>query len=857
MGAETGQPVRCERVKGTLSVRHDGHGRRRLPNGILQTLVLTALLTCTPAFMAFADTDAAAGSVPHGYWVDVDESGTSTSDSLGGGGSLSATGTGNVNYGWGEECAPSGDGGPFSSGRYPPATCPEVGRSYGSTGSPESPPGFWFTGNQHCVAAGRSFSGATFTWHVQLPQTGPWHVEAYIPSWTSYGWGNQYVLTAADGRFESTGFIQQAYHGQWVQLFGSHQFDTGQDYTVELTLADTSDSYCHYQMADQMRWVYDGPSLLPPVNTVPPMISGEAEQGQRLTEAHGSWTNNPTSYSYQWEDCDSTGISCSPIPGATLQSYTLTASDVGHAIVVQETAINTAGASQPANSAVTLLVLPPSSLTPTVPPASPSTPTTPVAAPCPSSPTGGLAARAAIGGAATHNEPIARIASLTPAKAVARTVAKRSRHFSISIELSKGLAKLFDPGQQCAQTLSGRGYVNFRRRAARWTVALPEVFHGNLNVIAIGNRTYVSAPWFTSGHGVAHRAIWIELNSIADYKTFDSLPLLRDIVVLTNPLRSLDVLRSTHSVKRARGAVSHDALAADSPSLTASCSKEAKAVANGDSVDAKHLTDEFSINTSVDGSTIKSWAESKISAEADRSGVCEESITMENAKADGFDVVFDFTASSPKDEKVKAPQSTATVEWKVIYHVKQAPCLDGIWETTQTAPLPYLVPGESGSYTVVSKAEISGHALRWSRHYLSVLYSPHPEVSPGPMSEIYYLPDATTTTINFDASGVLEGLESAGAGYFKTGAVGADTVSVIDTLGNYPPNLEQISEIRPMELSLDCRAGTLTVEQNRVNSVGAPLTATLRRVSPTPPPQITVEQDWRSALSAPVQPGSS
>jgi hypothetical protein len=198
-------------------------------------------------------------SLPIGYWVDVDESGTTTSGSRGGSGSLTATGTGDVNYGYAEECTQTTNGGPFSEGYYPPLVCNhdkrhELGRPFNSP-----PNGFWFTGNEHCVNAGRPFSGADFTWHVQLPQTGSWHVEAYIPSWTSYGWGNQYILTSADGKFEKYPLIQQGYHGQWVNLFGSHQFTAGQDYTVELTLADGSDSYCHYQMADQMKWVYDGP----------------------------------------------------------------------------------------------------------------------------------------------------------------------------------------------------------------------------------------------------------------------------------------------------------------------------------------------------------------------------------------------------------------------------------------------------------------------------------------------------------------------------------------------------------------------------------------------------------------------
>src|SRR5436190_18674750 len=46
---------------------------------------------------------------------------------------------------------------------------------------------------------------------------------------------------------------------------------------------------------------------VPPVNVSPPSISGTAQQGQTLTEAHGSWTNGPTSYSYQWLQCNSLG----------------------------------------------------------------------------------------------------------------------------------------------------------------------------------------------------------------------------------------------------------------------------------------------------------------------------------------------------------------------------------------------------------------------------------------------------------------------------------------------------------------------------------------------------------------------
>ena len=43
-----------------------------------------------------------------------------------------------------------------------------------------------------------------------------------------------------------------------------------------------------------------GPSSAP-VNTVAPVISGTTTLGSVLTTTNGTWTNSPTSYTYQWK----------------------------------------------------------------------------------------------------------------------------------------------------------------------------------------------------------------------------------------------------------------------------------------------------------------------------------------------------------------------------------------------------------------------------------------------------------------------------------------------------------------------------------------------------------------------------
>jgi hypothetical protein len=85
-----------------------------------------------------------------------------------------------------------------------------------------------------------------------------------------------------------------------------------------------------------------------PANTVEPKISGTPAQGQTLTATTGTWTNNPTSFAYQWLRCpqsggNADGSGCTVISGAAANTYLLAAADRGFRIRVRVTATNAGG----------------------------------------------------------------------------------------------------------------------------------------------------------------------------------------------------------------------------------------------------------------------------------------------------------------------------------------------------------------------------------------------------------------------------------------------------------------------------------------------------------------------------------
>ena len=88
-----------------------------------------------------------------------------------------------------------------------------------------------------------------------------------------------------------------------------------------------------------------------PANTVLPTISGTPQVGQTLTATKGTWTNSPTSFTYQWNRA------ATPIGGATAATYVPVSADVGNSLTISVTGTNGSGSSAPATSSATSSVI--------------------------------------------------------------------------------------------------------------------------------------------------------------------------------------------------------------------------------------------------------------------------------------------------------------------------------------------------------------------------------------------------------------------------------------------------------------------------------------------------------------------
>jgi hypothetical protein len=169
------------------------------------------------------------------------------------------------------------------------------------------------------------------------------------------------TLTANAGSWDGTGPITYTYQwrrchgdGSTCVLFGApssvptyvlQDTDVGHAMSVVVTATGPGGSTTQGSFASN--------GAVTPATTQPPTISGTPRVGDTLSESHGTWLPSTSMLAYQWESCDTSGAGCSPVQGATAQTYKLTSADVGRTVVVQETASQNGASSSPAASAPT------------------------------------------------------------------------------------------------------------------------------------------------------------------------------------------------------------------------------------------------------------------------------------------------------------------------------------------------------------------------------------------------------------------------------------------------------------------------------------------------------------------------
>ena len=125
----------------------------------------------------------------------------------------------------------------------------------------------------------------------------------------------------------------------------ANQLINGHDYWLQMEYSNAG-STCRQSSVE-----------LPPANASLPVVSGTAAANQLLSSSAGTWTGDPTGYSYQWQRCAADGSGCAAIAGATSSTYRLTSADGGSTIRAAVSATNGTGTSAPAASAPTELVV--------------------------------------------------------------------------------------------------------------------------------------------------------------------------------------------------------------------------------------------------------------------------------------------------------------------------------------------------------------------------------------------------------------------------------------------------------------------------------------------------------------------
>ncbi|MEO9138898.1 MAG: hypothetical protein ABI345_07495, partial [Jatrophihabitans sp.] len=138
------------------------------------------------------------------------------------------------------------------------------------------------------------------------------------------------------------------------------------------------------------------------------------------------------------------------------------------------------------------------------------------------------AAALVLHGGSSGPKPAAATSTLSAIRATAKS---GTRPFTIKGTLTPALATYFG-----GSSITGQGIANFSTNSAKWNLTVPDRVGATIAVFAQHDKTYVDVG--TTGR-------WVLLQSRADYTGYDQVPLVRDLIVLTNPFRALNLVEST------------------------------------------------------------------------------------------------------------------------------------------------------------------------------------------------------------------------------------------------------------------------------------------------------------------------
>jgi hypothetical protein len=165
-----------------------------------------------------------------------------------------------------------------------------------------------------------TITGTARVGELLTAQNGTWN---NAPTEFRYRWlrcnpgGNNCALLPADGK-----------------TYRVAQADVGNTLRVRVTAVNADGS----TNATSEQTAVVGTNAAPLSNTARPTIIGAARVGQELTASEGTWTGNPTSFTYQWQRCDVDSFTCADVVGATGKTYGVRLADLGFRLRVEVTA---------------------------------------------------------------------------------------------------------------------------------------------------------------------------------------------------------------------------------------------------------------------------------------------------------------------------------------------------------------------------------------------------------------------------------------------------------------------------------------------------------------------------------------